>query len=87
MILLALMQRWLPGHHYWAAKRLQHMKTMRLNNSSLHYGTYSGRPRSNWGVSSIDKELTFNTPDIEEISRPKRPPPMQAKEPTTYYDD
>jgi len=37
--------------------------------------------------SSIDKELTFKTPDIEEISRPKRPPPMQAKEPTTYYDD
>jgi hypothetical protein len=30
--------------------------------------------------------LTFNTPDMEEISRPKRPPPMQAKEPTMYYE-
>lgn len=30
--------------------------------------------------------LTANTPDMEEMSRPNRPPPMQANEPTMYYD-
>ena len=27
---------------------------------------------------------TLRTPDMEDMSRPKRPPPMQANEPTTY---
>lgn len=39
----------------------------------------TGRP-----VKDVER-LTLRTPDIEEISRPKRPPPMQANVPTIYW--
>ena len=30
------------------------------------------------------KGRTLKTPDMDEMSRPKRPPPIHAKEPTKY---
>lgn len=32
-----------------------------------------------------DHGLTFNTADMEDMSKPKRPPPIHANVPTMYY--